>query len=171
MILPESHVEFLKSPKKIENRPTLMDCIVAPQQEFPDLLCPNIIVRGFIAIISWDENVCFKTSSKFDTHYGEENTLLFRNKQCLRNVTEIWYFLVLGFSLNSVRLFDEQFLTNCEPVDGSHPAPPPPGICLPHQCTVGKKVLRFSWKIHQELKTIDFLNVFTIPRCSIFRVF
>ena len=77
---------------------------------------------------------------------------------------------IFWFLFNSVRLFDEQFLPNCEPVDGRHPAPPP-GICLPHQCTVGKKVLRFSWKIHQELKTIDFLNVFTIPRCSIFRVF
>ena len=61
--------------------------------------------------------------------------------------TKIWYFFVFWFSYNSVQLFDEQFLPNCELVDSRHPAPPPQGMLTPPMHR-GKKVLRFLRKIH-----------------------
>ena len=91
--------------------------------------------------------------------------------------TKIWYFFVFWFSYNSVQLFDEHFLPNCELVDSRHPAPPPPRECLPHQCTGGKK-FSDSWEKSinnsfwpRELKTIDIFYIFIIIKIKYFLVF
>ena len=89
--------------------------------------------------------------------------------------TKIWYFFVFWFSYNSVQLFDEQFLPNCELVDSRHRAPP--RECLPHQCTGGKK-FSDSWEKSinnsfwpRELKTIDIFYIFIIIKIKYFLVF
>ena len=58
---------------------------------------------------------------------------------------------------NSVRLFDEQFLPNCEPVDGRHPAPPPPpGYVYPTNAQWEKKFSDFHEKSIRNSKPLIF---------------
>ena len=64
---------------------------------------------------------------------------------------------IFWFLFNSVRLFDEQFLPNCEPVDGRHPAPPPPpGYVYPTNAQWEKKFSDFHEKSIRNSKPLIF---------------